>query len=170
MNRPLPKFLAKLDHCGRHLEDAFLVLLFCLLLALAALQIVQRNLFAAGFVWSDELLRILVLWLGLFGAVAASRDDNHINIDILSRWLPGRPGLATRVLVDLFTAGLCGLLAWHGGRFVGSEREFATTLLDGVPAWLFEAAIPLAFGLIAWRYSVFLIRDLLRLIAGETKE
>ncbi|GAB6084648.1 hypothetical protein JCM30471_35620 [Desulfuromonas carbonis] len=130
----------------------------------------QRNLFAAGFVWSDELLRILVLWVGLFGAVAASRDDNHINIDIFSRWLSGRLGLATRVLVDLFTTGLCGLLAWHGGRFVAGEREYATTLLDGIPAWLFEAAIPLAFGLIAWRYGVFLIRDLLRLIAGEVAE
>ncbi|WP_459861706.1 TRAP transporter small permease [Desulfuromonas carbonis] len=170
MNRPLPKFLVKLDHCGRRLEDAFLVLLFCALLVLAALQIVQRNLFAAGFVWSDELLRILVLWVGLFGAVAASRDDNHINIDIFSRWLSGRLGLATRVLVDLFTTGLCGLLAWHGGRFVAGEREYATTLLDGIPAWLFEAAIPLAFGLIAWRYGVFLIRDLLRLIAGEVAE
>ncbi|AMV72924.1 Sialic acid TRAP transporter permease protein SiaT [Desulfuromonas sp. DDH964] len=170
MNRPLPKFLVKLDHCGRRLEDAFLVLLFCALLVLAALQIVQRNLFAAGFVWSDELLRILVLWVGLFGAVAASRDDNHINIDIFSRWLSGRLGLATRVLVDFFTTGLCGLLAWHGGRFVAGEREYATTLLDGIPAWLFEAAIPLAFGLIAWRYGVFLIRDLLRLIAGEVAE
>ena len=170
MNQPLPKFLTRLDRCGRRLEDTFLVLLFCALLALAALQIVQRNLFAAGFVWSDELLRILVLWLGLFGAVAASRDDNHINIDILSRWLPGRLGLAARVLVDLFTAGLCGLLAWHGGRFIAGEREFATTLLDGVPAWPFQAAIPIAFGLIAWRYGVFIIRDLLRLIAGEGAE
>lgn len=170
MNRPLPKFLATLDRCGRRFEDALLVLLLAVLIGLAALQIVQRNLFSEGFIWSDELLRILVLWLGLFGAVAASRDDNHINIDILSRWLPGRLKLLARVLVDLFTVGVCALLAWHGGSFVVGEREFASTVLGGLPAWPFEAAIPLAFGLIAWRYAVFTVRDLLQLAAGELPE
>ncbi len=170
MKPPLPKFLATLDNAGRRLEDALLVLLLSALIVLAALQIVQRNLLSEGFVWSDELLRILVLWLALIGAVAASRDDNHINIDILSRWLPARPRLGARVIVDLFTAGLCGLLAWHGGRFVAGEREFASTVLGGLPAWPFQAVIPVGFGLIAWRYAVFTVRDLLRLATGEVGE
>ena len=170
MNRSLPQFLTTLDNIGRRLEDTLLVLLLGGLIGLAALQIVQRDLFAGGFVWSDELLRLLVLWLALVGAVAASRDDNHINIDVLSRWLPARPRLVARVIVDLFTCGLCGLLAWHGGRFVAGEREFASTVLGGLPAWPFEAIIPVGFGLIAWRYAVFTARDLIRLARGEVAE
>lgn len=170
MNRPLPKFLTVLDSAGRYLEDTLLVLLLGALIVLAALQIVQRNLLAGGFVWSDELLRILVLWLALFGAVAASRDDNHINIDLLSRWLPTRPRLGARVVTDLFTVAVCGLLAWHGGRFVAGEREFSSTVLGGLPAWLFELIIPFGFGLIAWRYAVFTLRDLCLLARGERPE
>ena len=160
MNGPLRRVGASLDRFGRVCENTLLVLLLGGLIALAGLQIVQRNLIGGGFVWSDELLRILVLWLALFGAVAASRDDKHIHIDLLSRWLPPRPLAAFRVLVDAFTAGVCGLLAWHGGRFVLGEREFGSTALGGVPAWPLEAAIPLAFGLMAWRYGVFVLRDL----------
>ena len=161
------RWLQRLDRIGRRLEDSLLVLLLTGLVGLAGLQIVQRDLFATGFVWSDELLRILVLWVGLFGAVAASRDDNQIRIDVLSRWLPPRLALVAKTLVDLFTAGVCGLLAWHGGRFVLDERAFGSSALGGLPAWPFQAAIPLAFGLMTWRYAVFALRDAAALAAGE---
>ncbi len=160
MTPPQPTFWARLDRFGRQAENALLVLLLSSLIVLAGLQIAQRNLFGGGFPWTDELLRILVLWLGLFGAVAASRDDNHINIDVLSRFLPERVKAGSRILVDLFTAAVCALLAWHGGRFALGERDYGTTLLGGFPAWLLQAGIPLAFGLIAWRYAVFSLRDL----------
>ena len=170
MDRPQPQVLQTLDRIGRRLEDALLVLLLGGLIGLAALQIVQRNLFSAGFVWSDELLRLMVLWLALIGAVAASRDDNHINIDVLSRLLPPRLQQAAHIVVDLFTCALCAFLAWHGGRFVAGEREFASTVLGGLPAWPFESVIPVGFGLISWRYAVFFIRDLLQLGRGEVPE
>ena len=34
------------------------------------------------------LIRILVLWVGLVGAMVASREDDHIHIDLLERYLP----------------------------------------------------------------------------------
>ena len=57
---------------------------------LAALQIVLRYGFDSGIAWADPLLRVLVLWLGLLGALAATRDRRHITIDVLSRMLPAR--------------------------------------------------------------------------------
>ena len=86
------------------LEDSLLVGLLALMIILAAAQIVLRNVLGSSFGSSDQLLRILVLWVGLLGAVAASRDDKQINIDMLSRLLPVRARLGVRFLVNLFTA------------------------------------------------------------------
>ena len=137
-------------------EDSMLALILFTMIGLGTMQIIQRNFFGSSFVWTDELLRLLVLWLAMAGAVAASREDRHIVIDLLSRFLNDKHALSVRSIIDLFTVGVCALLAWHTGRFVSGEWEFGATLFHGVPAWPFEAIIPVAFAIITYRYLLFL--------------
>lgn len=147
--------LQRMRRVACSIEDGFLIGLLLLMILLASLQILLRNVFDTGLVWADELLRIQVLWVGLLGAVAASRDDNHINIDLLTRFLPPRLRLAVRVVVDLFTCTVCTLLAWHALRFVQLEFEFDSRLLGRWPAWIFQSVIPVGFLLIAYRYLLY---------------
>ena len=53
-----------------------------LLLALALVQIIARNLFDAGVADADTLTRYLVLYVTFFGAAVAVNRDRHIKIDI----------------------------------------------------------------------------------------
>ena len=64
--------LRKLDQLLRHFEDGVLAVLLGGMILLATLQIGLRNFADTGFIWADPLLRIMVLWLGLVGAVAAT--------------------------------------------------------------------------------------------------
>lgn len=164
------RILDSLSAFSKRIEDAFLVLLLSSMIVLATLQIIQRNLLGTGFVWSDELLRMMVLAVALIGAVAASRDDNHINIDILTRFLPPRVKLVVRVLVDAFTALVTGVVAWHAVKFVALEKEFESVILGDVPAWIFQLIIPLCMGLISWRYLVYFHANILRLIKGDIED
>jgi TRAP-type C4-dicarboxylate transport system permease small subunit len=157
---------SRLERAGRIAEDAVLVLLLGGMILLAAGQIVLRNFLNIGFIWSDEALRLLVLWVAVAGAVAASRSDKHINIPVFDRFLPGRLGLLKDFVVHAFTAGICAVVAWHGLLFVRSSREFGDLLLGGVPAWLLQLVLPVGFGLIAWRYALFGARDAARLVRG----
>jgi TRAP-type C4-dicarboxylate transport system permease small subunit len=134
-----------------------LVLMLGIMVLLAGAQIVARNLLGEGLVWSDQLLRIMVLWVGLLGALAASRDNNHIVIDLVPKLLPARWKRGIEVLVCAFTMGVCALVAWHSGRFVIEEYGYSQPLLGPVPGWVFQTIIPLGFGLIAWRYAVFTV-------------
>jgi len=135
-------------------ENAVLVALLALLVILAAGQILLRQLDVA-ITWGDPLARLLVLWIGVFGAVAASRGNEHIAIDALTRYLPVRLQIIAGALVGLFTCGVCALLAFEAARFVRFEYEGHTASLGGVPPWALALVLPLGFGLIAIRYAIF---------------
>jgi TRAP-type C4-dicarboxylate transport system permease small subunit len=155
---------SRLESFGRVAEDAVLVLILTGMILLASAQIVLRNFFDIGFIWSDEALRMMVLWIAVAGAVAASRSDKHINIAVLDRFLPGRVRTVKDVLIHGFTASICGIVAWHSLQFVRTSHEFGDVLLGNLPAWLLQAVLPLGFGLIAYRYALFAVKDLRRLI------
>lgn len=157
------RLLKRLDSAGRTAEDAVLVVILTSMILLAAGQILLRNFLNIGFIWSDELLRMLVLWIAVAGAVAASRSDKHITIAILDRFLPDTLVIAVKAFIDLFTAVVCGLVCWFSVRFVRTSLEFGDTLMGDVPAWVLQLVLPVGFGLISYRYLLFFIRGVLRL-------
>ena len=165
----LQKILEGLERAGKWGEDAVLVLILTTMILLAASQIVLRNFFDIGFIWGDAMLRMLVLWLAVAGAVAASRKDRHISIAVLDRFLPPGGRHAAKVLTHLFTAGVCGLIAWHSLAFVQTSREFEDVLLGNVPAWILQSILPVGFGLVSWRYLVHSVKDLLGLFGGKAE-
>ena len=149
-----PRALEPALRALHRLENGALVLLLGIMIVLAPVQILLRNFFDADLAWGDALLRLLVLWVGLLGALMASRNDRHIGIDVLSRVLPGRAQGAAHLLTSAFTAIVAALVAYHGGRLVASELEFGTIAFASVPAWAAQSIIPFAFGLIAVRHAL----------------
>ena len=150
-------------------EDALLVLLLGATVLLAPLQIALRGAFGTGIVWIDPLLRVLVLWLGLLGALRASRDRRLITIDVMSRILPQRPRAAAGAVTSFFTASVSGIVAYHAARFVASELRFGSVAFSGIPAWALESVVPFAFGAIALRYLLHFATDLRAVFSGEPR-
>ena len=163
------------DHVARvlnalHLvEDTTLALLLGTMILLAPLQILLRNFFNTSIPWADPLIRVLVLWVGLLGAVAASRGNRHITVDVLSRVLSGRARAAVGVVIGLFTTIVSGLVAFHSGHFVASEFSYHSIAFSSIPAWSCEIVIPFAFGVMALRYLFFSISDM-AILLGLRKE
>lgn len=152
MNAENNKFISLINK----FEDGLLVVILSSMIVLAVFQIVSRNIFSEGAVWIDPLLRTLVLWVGLAGAVVATRTNNHIRIDIFTKYFPKNILPYIQRTVYLFTLLICLLIGWHAARFVYSEYEYGTIAFSGVPAWLTAIIIPVSFTLIAFRYSLLL--------------
>jgi TRAP-type C4-dicarboxylate transport system permease small subunit len=134
------------------------------MILIAGSQVALRNVWSTGFAWADPLLRIMVLWLALLGAMAATRDQNHINIDVLSKFLPAFLKKTVQLVIQLFTAFICGLLAWQGGRLVLLDYNEATIAFASIPSWICELIIPFGFGIMCLR---FLINGLIILLHSE---
>ncbi len=122
------------------------------MILLASSQIAVRMLFDFGVIWIDPLLRALVLWTGLIGAAIGSRNNKHISIDLLPLLHAERFQLVAKGIAGLFTASVCTVIAWNGGRWVITDFQDGFSGFAGLPAWALEIIIPLSFGLIALRY------------------
>jgi len=146
--------LTRVQRIARHIEDGLLAATVLLMVLLAGLQIVLRVGFEGGVAWIDPALRTLVLWVGLLGAVTASRNGRHIRIDLLTRVISPAWRQRLQFVAYAFTATVCALLAWHTARFVHLELQYPTTAFAGIPTWAAALILPLAFALIALRYAL----------------
>jgi TRAP-type C4-dicarboxylate transport system permease small subunit len=148
-------------------EITMLCLLLVVMIGLACLQIILRTFFSGGLLWADPLLRYLVLWSGLLGAVLATSRGSHIALDlagyIIPEWL--RPFVS--LAANLFSIVVAGMLTWASILFLQSELEYGSASLFNLPSWLWNSIFPLAFGLITARYLLLFIGSALTLLQSS---
>ena len=144
----------KAIHLLHSLEDGALILLIVTVVILSCSQIVLRNLGIGGMTWGETAIRINVLWLAMFGALHASREQNHIAINILSHYLSIKVQKVIHFLVSISCALICSVAAWYSYLFVKLEKEEGINAFLNIPAWACEAIIPFALALIAFRFLI----------------
>jgi len=147
------------DEIIDRVEQTSLVILLSSMIVIAFLQIVLRNLFSTGLSWGDSLVRNLVLWVSFIGAALATKEGKHINIDVLSRWMPllGRDLIA--FLIQLFSFFISGLLTFAAFKFIKNEAQMENTVFLSIPAWIPEMILPIVFGLMAIRFGFRSLKD-----------
>ena len=146
--------MKRLLHWLHRTEDAVIIGILCLMIVPAVLQIVLRNFFGIGITWIDPLLQNAVLWIGMLGAMIASREGGHIRIDLVSRFVSQTMRCFVAATTHLFTASLCGLMAWYSFQHVQEEAAFGGMAFAQVPSWWLQTIIPVGFALISLRFAL----------------
>lgn len=123
------------------------------MVVIVLIQIFMRNAFDSGFLLGDSLVKHLVLWITFLGAGLASRSRSHIKINLADKLLTHSVKQVVQTVVDLFSAFICGVLAYASFSFVLMEYESGTTFgITEIPVWILEAIIPVGFAIIALRF------------------
>ena len=134
------------------IENTILAILFCLMIFLAISQIILRIFFSSGLVWADELIKFLVLWISLIASISAVSSDRHLRIDLVSHFIPKDYFPFIRIVIDLFSSIICGLVSWQAYRFLRLSIEFQETVLVNIPAWIIYLVLPFAFLVMSYRF------------------
>lgn len=138
------------------------------MLIIVVFQIVLRNLFHSGISDADVLVRHLVLWVVFLGAGIASRENKHINIDVIPRLLSPPLKKAVALLISLFSTAVSGILCYAAVYFVKSEYQsglrFSTINL---PVWWLEVIIPAGYAFITFYFIVNGITGFIGIAKGK---
>lgn len=148
------------DEMIDRVEQILLVTLLSSMILIAFLQIVLRNLFSTGLAWGDMLVRNLVLWVSFIGAALATKEGKHINIDIISGFMPPLGKALMTFMTQLFSAFICGLLTFAALKFIKNETQMGNVTFLGIPAWIPEIILPVIFGLMALRFGLRSFKNL----------
>jgi len=151
----------RVDEIVGRVEQTLVSILLSVMIIIAFLQIVLRNLFATGLTWGDPLVRNLVLWVGFIGAAIATREGKHISIDVVSQWVPPRRKIVIEVIINLSSFIICGLLTFAAVKFVRNEALMGSVTFQGISAWLPELILPITFGLMTLRYGFHSLKTFL---------
>ena len=106
--------LKKADKGIMWLQTAFCVIMMFALMWLVFAMVFWRYVLNNSIVWAEEVLRYMMMWVVLVGAGLATREDQHVSIDvmqtILSRWPKAQAihYLITRLIVAAFLIYLIG--------------------------------------------------------------
>lgn len=135
------------------IEDGVIIAILFLMVALAVAQIFLRNVMGTSVVWIDPMLQNSVLWIGVLGAMIASRKDEHIRVDLVSHYLSDRWKRWLILVVDLFTCGVCGVVAWYSANYLSQNAGYLSPAFGNVPGWMAQIIIPFGFAVISVRYA-----------------
>jgi C4-dicarboxylate transporter, DctQ subunit len=142
-----------------NLPAVLAVICLSVMVLLVLCQIILRNInhpgIPTGIPWADVLVRHLVLWVVFLGAGMATRENRHIHIDLLPRFLPDQIKWISSVAVNVFSVAVLCILCYASYEFVTMEMEsgFAPSVA-GIPVWVFQTIIPLGYGLIALSFVI----------------
>ena len=133
-------------------ENASLLLLFVTLVGIVFAQVFTRNVLGSAIVWADLAVRTLVLWVTLFGAMVATRQHNHIRIDLLPNLLTDRKRDILRCVYLTVASGVAFTVTFYSFQVIRMEWSYPAMAFANVPTWLAQAVIPLGFGVIGLRF------------------
>ncbi|MGB3717977.1 MAG: hypothetical protein DIU63_15205 [Proteobacteria bacterium] len=142
----------------KRLVDTACALLLGVIAALAFFQVVARYILGFSTPWSEELLRLLFVWLALLGAARTV----HMRVDMLEQAAGPliRRGLV--LLQALVAVGLLVLLIWHGLTLIELTAYDRYTALPVSVQWLYWAIV-VAGGL----WLLFLITETAAKLRGD---
>ena len=87
--------------------------MFALIVALTVLQVGFRYLIGHPLIWSEELARVLLVWMVFLGAAALCWDGRHLDVDVVYSALPPSARTALRwINLALALAFLVALTLW----------------------------------------------------------
>ncbi len=142
-------------------EKALLTLVLVSILVVLLVQIVMRNIWNTGFFYADIIARQLILWICFLGASLCTYNRKHIKIDLVNRFCPRPASRWIGMGTDVFCAVVCILLAKAGYVFTLDEYQTGSMVTGNIPQWIFLAVIPVSFSVMAGRFLLHAVRELL---------
>jgi len=110
------------------------------LLVCVSLGAVTRSL-GNPLIWTDELSRFLMVWLAVFGWIAASRRRIHVRIRFFQDRLPRRGHKAMELAIQSAMTLFGALVAAYSFGLIGKNHDLEATTLPISMAWMYAPMV-----------------------------
>ncbi|TQR18773.1 TRAP transporter small permease [Psychrobacillus soli] len=137
-----------------------LALFLSVMVAVIFYQVFSRFVMGSSTSWSEELARILMLYIILLGAAIAIRRGQLLAVEVLPDILKGNAKRNLSIITNVFSALFCAILVFYG---YGLALNVSSQTLPGLGVSMFWMYFALPFGgLLILVNAVFNIWSIIR--------
>ena len=140
------------------------IFFLALMSVIVIVQVFSRYVFNFSFVWAEELVRYLMIWMVMFGAALVQSKNEHIRIDFFPMLAGARGRRVMEIFFRLATLIFLAIIAYKGFKISYFNRLFESSGLRISMLWP-TLAIPLGAIAIGCYTMTGLIRDIYQLFA-----
>ena len=134
-------FVEKLDKTFTFIVEGITLVGFIAMVLLIFVNVVGRFVFRMGITESEEIARILFVWLTYLGAILCFKTNSHVLVDILINFLHGAARKTVDLISNLLLSGILGLTFYHSLSLIKVNLGTLTPLTK-IPLSLVEGIIP----------------------------
>ena len=149
--------MSKVAKCIESVQTKVCAFLLAFMCVMVALQVILRYVFNFSFVWSEELIRYLMIWMVMIGSALVQDKNEHVRIDFFPMLAGPRVRRVMETLFRLCTLAFLVILTIKGVKMVYFNRLFESSGLRISMLWA-SLAIPLG----AILMGAYTLRDLIR--------
>jgi len=159
--------IGKIDKLLEALFNILKFILIVLLITMVGILIAHiwfRYVVNNSLIWSEELLKILLVWFGMLSVAVLAARREHVAIVVFKNKMPGKMAKGCDVIVQALTFVICIIGILLGIEYCISAGFRLTPALR-IPYGYAYASIPAAFLFVA----IYELRNFLVEIAGKGK-
>ncbi len=121
-------------------------------MTIAFVNVLSRYLLGLSLAYMHEISVNLFVWLTLFGAAIAFKNDDHLKVSVLVNRLSPKKQKIINIFGYLVIILFFAVLLYTGYNQTVDEIEMGlTTGAMGIPSWWYTVGLPLGSGLIILR-------------------
>jgi TRAP-type C4-dicarboxylate transport system permease small subunit len=141
------------------LLKSVLVVLSSVLVLIVFGNVVGRYVFNYSLAWAEEASRFLFIWTVFIGAVLINEKYEHMHLDILIQWLPGKPGRLMQLLAYVVMLLVFGILI-RGGMIATLESLSWESPALEIPYGLVYSIVPFSCTVMFYQTLVGMVQTL----------
>ncbi len=157
--------IEKMDKIVQILFQALKAVLTTVLVGMVvilAAHIIFRYVLNNSLTWSEELLKILLVWFGLLSVSVLAARREHVAIVVFKEHMPKKVSNILTKVTQVITVLICGVIIYTGISYMVAAG-FRPTPALGIPYGYAYAAIPVAFFFV----TIFELRNLIVDLTGK---
>lgn len=161
----MPNIIKSLDE---NAERWALLVLYVMLVATMAVEVLRREIFSFSSIWGEEIVRYSFIYLAWIGAAAAVKDRAHIRIDVILHYLSPRMKALFYIFGDLVMLVVAVIAVYWSFETVAVSWKFGSVShgLRISMVW-FLLAVPIGFALMIIRLIQSFLHDFHSLRTGR---
>lgn len=143
----------------KYFEEIVGSILFVVMLVVLIVQILSHQGIGAPLIWSEQLSKLIFIYMGYLGVISCIKDNSHVSIDVLVTRFPKKLQVAVYIMNQVLILGALLLMLYISMPIVERQARFDIVSLN-ISYYYMYIALPLMTVVMVIRLIERTIKDL----------